>query len=58
MDAAMVVESMGEYQYPDKGNMTREEIDFTIGILIEAKKPFRALWSTSTRANRWHPARW
>ena len=47
MDAAMVVESMGEYQYPDKGNMTREEIDLTIGILIEAKKQgqFRALWS-------------
>ena len=47
MDAAMVVEAMGEYQYPDKGNMTREEIDLTIGILIEAKKQgqFRALWS-------------
>ncbi|MGB0818699.1 MAG: ABC transporter substrate-binding protein, partial [Candidatus Puniceispirillaceae bacterium] len=24
MDAAMVVEAMGEYQYPDKGNMTRD----------------------------------
>jgi putative spermidine/putrescine transport system substrate-binding protein len=47
MDAAMVVESMGEYKYPDKGNMTRDEIDMTIGILIEAKKAgqFRALWS-------------
>jgi putative spermidine/putrescine transport system substrate-binding protein len=47
MDAAMVVESMGEYQYPDKGNMTRDEIDMTIKILIEAKKAgqFRALWS-------------
>ena len=47
MDAAMVVESMGEYKYPDKGNMTRKEIDMTIGILIEAKKQgqFRALWS-------------
>jgi putative spermidine/putrescine transport system substrate-binding protein len=47
MDAAMVVESMGEYQYPDKGNMTRDEIDLTIKILIEAKKAgqFRALWS-------------
>ena len=27
MDAAMVVEAMGEYKYPDKGNMTKEEID-------------------------------
>ena len=45
MDAAMVVESMGEYKYPDKGNMTRDEIDLTIKILIEAKKAgqFRAL---------------
>ena len=43
----MVVESMGEYKYPDKGNMTRKEIDMTIGILIDAKKQgqFRALWS-------------
>ena len=42
----MVVESMGEYKYPDKGNMTRKEIDMTIGILIEASKgQFRALWS-------------
>ncbi|MEL7089138.1 MAG: twin-arginine translocation signal domain-containing protein, partial [Planctomycetota bacterium] len=38
MDMAMVVESMGEYKYPDKGNMTREEIDLTIGIFTEAKK--------------------
>ena len=46
MDAAMVVESMGEYTYPDKGNMTKKEIDLTIGVLIEAKKSgqFRALW--------------
>ena len=27
MDAAMVVEAMGEYTYPDKGNMTKAEID-------------------------------
>ncbi|MEM1389294.1 MAG: twin-arginine translocation signal domain-containing protein, partial [Pseudomonadota bacterium] len=32
MDMAMVVESMGEYTYPDKGNMTKEEIDLTLGI--------------------------
>ena len=48
MDMAMVVESMGEYTYPDKGNMTKEEIDLTIGIFTEAKQAgqFRAFWKT------------
>ncbi len=48
MDMAMVVESMGEYTYPDKGNMTKEEIDQTIGIFTEAKKngQFRAFWKS------------
>ncbi len=46
MDAAMVVEAMGIYKYPDKGNMTRKEIDLTIKTLIDAKKAgqFRSLW--------------
>ncbi len=46
MDAAMVVEALGLYKYPDKGNMTKKEIDLTIKTLIEAKKAgqFRALW--------------
>ncbi|KQV91723.1 PotD/PotF family extracellular solute-binding protein [Rhizobacter sp. Root1221] len=46
MDAAMVVEAAGLYKYPDKGNMTKKEIDLTIKVLIEAKKAgqFRALW--------------
>jgi putative spermidine/putrescine transport system substrate-binding protein len=46
MDAAMVVESMGEYKYPDKGNMTKAELDRTMKILTEAKKSgqFRAFW--------------
>jgi putative spermidine/putrescine transport system substrate-binding protein len=46
MDAAMVIESAGLYKYPDKGNMTKPEIDMTIKTLIEAKKSgqFRALW--------------
>lgn len=46
MDAAMVVEAKGLYKYPDKGNMTKKEIDLTIKTLIEAKKAgqFRALW--------------
>jgi putative spermidine/putrescine transport system substrate-binding protein len=46
MDAAMVVEAKGLYKYPDKGNMTKKEIDLTIKTLIEAKKAgqFRSLW--------------
>src|SRR5476649_281442 len=32
MDAAMVVEAMGKYKYPDKGNMTKKEIDMTMGV--------------------------
>ena len=46
MDAAMVVEAMGKYKYPDKGNMTKPEIDMTMGVLTEAKKngQFRAFW--------------
>ncbi|KZM48669.1 extracellular solute-binding protein [Labrenzia sp. OB1] len=48
MDMAMVVEAMGEYKYPDKGNMTQEEIDMTLGIFTEAKKngQFRAFWKS------------
>lgn len=48
MDMAMVCEAMGEIQYADKGNMTKEEIDKTIGIFMEAKKngQFRAFWKS------------
>jgi len=48
MDMAMVCEAMGEITYGDKGNMTKEEIDKTIGIFTEAKKAgqFRAFWKT------------
>ncbi len=48
MDMAMVVESMGEYTYPNKGNMTKEEIDMTLAIFTEAKKngQFRAFWKS------------
>ncbi len=47
MDAAMAIEASGEITYGDKGNMSREEIDFTIDRLIEAKRAgqFRAFWS-------------
>src|SRR5258708_7915032 len=46
MDAAMVVESTGKYKYPDKGNMTKAEIDMTMKWLTEANKSghFRAFW--------------
>jgi putative spermidine/putrescine transport system substrate-binding protein len=47
MDAAMVCEAMGAVTYEDKGNMTTEQIDATIGVMIEAKQAgqFRALWN-------------
>ncbi|MCK5932966.1 MAG: extracellular solute-binding protein [Fulvimarina manganoxydans] len=48
MDAAMILESMGEMKYGDKGNMTKEEIDKTVAFLIDAKRKgqFRALWKS------------
>lgn len=48
MDAAMVCEAMGEITYGDKGNMTQEEIDKTIAIMIDAKNAgqFRAFWKS------------
>ena len=44
MDAAMAIEARGDLTYGDKGNMTPEEIDKTIAILIDLKKAghFRA----------------
>ena len=46
---ALVVEAMGEYTYPDKGNMTKAEIDLTMKIFTEAKNRLspsaRAFWS-------------
>jgi putative spermidine/putrescine transport system substrate-binding protein len=46
MDAAMVIEATGKYKYPDKGNMTKAEIDMTMKVMTEAKKDgqFRAFW--------------
>ncbi|MGN6464380.1 MAG: ABC transporter substrate-binding protein [Rhizobiaceae bacterium] len=47
MDAAMAIESAGLKTYKDKGNQTKDEIDFTIKTLIDAKKAgqFRAFWT-------------
>src|SRR5437868_11148621 len=46
MDAALVVEALGQHKYADKGNMTKAEIDLTMKVLTEAKKAgqFRAFW--------------
>jgi putative spermidine/putrescine transport system substrate-binding protein len=48
MDAAMIIEAMGNIKYADKGNMTPEEIDKTIDFLIKAKQDgqFRAFWKS------------
>jgi putative spermidine/putrescine transport system substrate-binding protein len=48
MDAALGVEALGLRTFGDKGNMTKEEIDFLIGFLIEKKQAghFRAFWET------------
>jgi putative spermidine/putrescine transport system substrate-binding protein len=47
IDVAMALESRGDMTYVDKGNMTKEEIDKTIDIMIDLKKAghFRAFWS-------------
>jgi putative spermidine/putrescine transport system substrate-binding protein len=48
MDAAMIMEAMGNITYGDKGNMTTSEIDATIDFLIKAKQDgqFRAFWKS------------
>ena len=48
MDAAMAIEAMGLFKFKDKGDMTREEIDFMVEFLIDKKKEghFRAFWET------------
>jgi putative spermidine/putrescine transport system substrate-binding protein len=48
MDAAMIMEAMGNIKYADKGNMTKAEIDATIEFLIKAKQSgqFRAFWKS------------
>jgi putative spermidine/putrescine transport system substrate-binding protein len=48
MDAAMAFQANGEREYANKGNMTQDEIDFSVDRLIELKKDghWRVLWST------------
>src|SRR5215468_1482638 len=47
MDVAMALESRGDIKYGDKGNMTKDEIDKTIKIMMDFKKGghFRAFWT-------------
>jgi putative spermidine/putrescine transport system substrate-binding protein len=47
MDVALALEARGDLKYRDKGNMTKDEIDKTIKIMVDLKKGghFRAFWS-------------
>ena len=48
IDVAMAVEARGDVKYGNKGNMTKEEIDKTIALMIEIKKSgqFRSFWGS------------
>ncbi len=48
IDVAMAVEARGDIKYANKGNMTKEEIDKTIALMLEAKKAgqFRSFWAS------------
>jgi putative spermidine/putrescine transport system substrate-binding protein len=48
IDVAMALEARGDVKYANKGNMTKEEIDKTIAVMMDTKKSgqFRAFWST------------
>lgn len=54
LDAAMACESAGLVRYKDKGNMSRQEIDSTIDVLIKAKKrgQFHSFWNDFTESVR------
>jgi putative spermidine/putrescine transport system substrate-binding protein len=48
MDVAMAMEASGQMKYKDKGNITRQEIDKTMDLMVKLKKSghFRAFWTT------------
>ena len=48
IDVALALESRGDIKYGNKGNMTRDEIDKTIKVMMDIKKggQFRSFWST------------
>jgi putative spermidine/putrescine transport system substrate-binding protein len=48
IDVAMALESRGDIKYGNKGNMTKEEIDKTLKVMMDIKKSghFRSFWSS------------
>ncbi|HWZ68460.1 MAG TPA: PotD/PotF family extracellular solute-binding protein [Stellaceae bacterium] len=48
IDVALALEARGDVKYGNKGNMTRDEIDKTIAVMMDVKKAgqFRSFWTT------------
>ncbi len=48
IDVAMALEARGDIKYGNKGNMTKEEIDKTIKVMMDIKQSgqFRSFWSS------------
>jgi putative spermidine/putrescine transport system substrate-binding protein len=48
IDVAMAIEARGDVKYRNKGNMTRDEIDKTIALMMDIKKfgQFRSFWAS------------
>ena len=48
IDVAMAVEARGDIKYGNKGNMTKEEIDKTIKLMMNIKQSgqFRSFWTS------------
>jgi putative spermidine/putrescine transport system substrate-binding protein len=48
IDVAMAIEARGDVKYANKGNMTRDEIDKTIALMMDIKKSgqFRSFWAS------------
>jgi putative spermidine/putrescine transport system substrate-binding protein len=48
IDVAMAVEARGDIKYGNKGNMTKDEIDKTVNLMMEIKKSgqFRSFWGS------------
>jgi putative spermidine/putrescine transport system substrate-binding protein len=48
IDVALAIEARGDVKYDNKGNMTRDEIDKTIALMMEIKKSgqFRSFWAS------------
>jgi putative spermidine/putrescine transport system substrate-binding protein len=48
IDVAMALTARGDMKYVDKGNLTKEEIDKTITVMMDTKKAgqFRSFWTS------------